>query len=75
MDHPIGEFVHKDLIPRSGRNLSDIVPECIVDEDKELFLNFMKKMLSWLPEDRATTQELKEDPWLNSKKAGPKESA
>ncbi|KAL9624942.1 MAG: hypothetical protein Q9160_000989 [Pyrenula sp. 1 TL-2023] len=70
-----GAFIRKDLVPLSGRNLSDIVPECIVDEDKQLFLNFIKKMLCWLPEERATNQELKEDPWLNSKKDRSKESA
>ena len=46
------------------RNLSNIAPECIADEDKELFLKFIRRMLCWLPEDRATAKELKEDPWL-----------
>ncbi|KAL2355760.1 kinase-like domain-containing protein [Cryomyces antarcticus] len=39
-----GEFVRKGLIPFK-RNLSDAVPECITDKDKELFLNFMRRML------------------------------
>ncbi|KAK4999465.1 hypothetical protein LTR66_001522 [Elasticomyces elasticus] len=68
-----GEFVRKDLISFE-RNLSDAVPECIVDEDKELFLNFMRRMLCWLPEDRATAKELMEDPWLDITRHRPKES-
>ncbi|KAI1154449.1 putative serine/threonine-protein kinase [Nemania diffusa] len=59
-----GEFVRNDLIPFE-RNLSDAVPECVTDDDKSLFLNFMRRMLCWLPEDRATAKELKEDPWLD----------
>ncbi|MCJ1385099.1 hypothetical protein MMC17_008218 [Xylographa soralifera] len=32
---------------------------------KELFLQFMRKMLCWVPEERKTARELLEDPWLN----------
>ncbi|KAA6415085.1 MAG: kinase domain-containing [Lasallia pustulata] len=35
-------------------------------KEKKLFLNFMLKMLRWLPEKRATAQQLLDDPWLNS---------
>jgi hypothetical protein len=35
-------------------------------EEKGLFLNFVRKMLQWLPEDRKTAKELREDPWLQS---------
>lgn len=56
--------MRNDLIPFEW-NLSDAVPECIIDEDKDLFLKFMRRMLCWLPEDRATAKELKEDPWLD----------
>ncbi len=56
--------MREDLIPFE-RNLSDTVPECITDEDKELLLNFMRRTLCWLPENRATAKELKEDPWLD----------
>jgi len=69
----LGEFVRKDLIPFE-RNLSDAVPECIIDEDKELFLNFMRRMLCWLPEDRATAKELTEDLWLDFTRNRPKGS-
>jgi len=65
--------MRRDLISLK-RNLSNAVPECIVDEDKELFLNFMRRMLCWLPEDRATAKELKEDPWLDFTRNRPKGS-
>ncbi|MCJ1389148.1 hypothetical protein MMC18_002003 [Xylographa bjoerkii] len=32
---------------------------------KELFLQFIRKMLCWVPEERKTARELLEDPWLN----------
>jgi len=34
--------------------------------EKELFLNFITKMLQSLPEERKTAKELREDPWLQS---------
>ncbi|PMD34189.1 CMGC protein kinase [Hyaloscypha variabilis F] len=60
-----GEFMHKDLIPTDLR-LEDSVLS-LEGEDKRLFLNFIKQMLQWLPEDRKTAKELLEDPWLQAK--------
>jgi len=57
-----GEFIHKDLIP-TGVSLEGSVSSLIGD-DKRLFLNFVRKMLQWLPEHRKTAKELLEDPWL-----------
>lgn len=34
-------------------------------QDKKGFLAFMRKMLQWRPEDRATAGEMFLDPWLN----------
>ncbi|KAE8349567.1 kinase domain protein [Aspergillus coremiiformis] len=34
-------------------------------QSKPLFLEFMRKMLRWVPEERKTAQELLDDPWLN----------
>jgi len=34
----------------------------------------MKRMLCWLPEDRATAKELKENPWLDFERNRPKGS-
>ncbi|KAE8152754.1 protein kinase [Aspergillus avenaceus] len=36
------------------------------DTQQSLFLCFLRKMLRWLPEDRATAKELLADPWLKS---------
>ncbi|KZF19211.1 CMGC protein kinase [Xylona heveae TC161] len=34
--------------------------------NKEMFLDFMRGMLQWRPEDRKTARELLQDPWLDS---------
>jgi non-specific serine/threonine protein kinase len=36
----------------------------LVGEDKERFLQFIRKMLTWVPEERPTAEELIFDPWL-----------
>lgn len=61
-----GEFVRTDLISPS-RTLESVTPDCIPAEDRDRFLSFLKRMLAWLPEDRATAKELKEDPWFDVK--------
>jgi len=33
-------------------------------ESKKQFLEFMRSMLQWLPEERKTAEELLKDPWL-----------
>lgn len=35
-------------------------------ENKEKFINFVRGMLQWRPEDRKTAKELLQDPWLYS---------
>lgn len=35
-------------------------------KNKELFLQFVRSMLRWVPEERKTAKELLHDPWLNS---------
>lgn len=58
------------LIHRKVDNSRGIGLECTITtlsgEDKRLFLRFVGRMLRWLPEDRATAQELLKDPWLCS---------
>lgn len=34
--------------------------------ERALFINFARRMLTWLPEKRATAKELLDDPWLKS---------
>lgn len=54
--------MHEDLIP-SDLNLADSVSS-LEGKDKRLFVDFVSKMLQWLPENRRTAKELLEDPWL-----------
>ncbi|RAL03696.1 kinase-like protein [Aspergillus ibericus CBS 121593] len=35
-------------------------------ESQQLFLHFLRKMLTWNPEERASARELLDDPWLRS---------
>ena len=55
--------MYKDLIPHDF-NMRDSV-RSIEGKDKEQFLNFVRKMLQWLPEKRESARELLEDPWLS----------
>jgi serine/threonine-protein kinase SRPK3 len=34
-------------------------------KNKEVFLDLMRGMLQWRPEDRKTAKQLLEHPWLN----------
>lgn len=38
-------------------------------KDKSSFLRFIRKTLTWMPEERATAKELLQDPWLTGEKA------
>lgn len=40
--------------------------EQLSGENKALFLDFMRKMLQWVPEKRQTARELLEHTWLNT---------
>lgn len=51
--------------------LNPVLPVSWEDFEKNLegpnkkgFLDFVRKMVRWLPESRATPSELLEDPWL-----------
>ena len=39
--------------------------ERLEGQSKELFLDFIRDMLKWNPEERKTAAQLLEDPWLN----------
>ena len=41
--------------------------ENLEGRNKELFLQFVRSMLQWVPEDRKTARELLDDPWLNER--------
>lgn len=36
----------------------------LTGQEKELFLQFLRSMLKWLPEERRTARQLLNDPWL-----------
>ncbi|PYH34226.1 kinase-like protein [Aspergillus neoniger CBS 115656] len=42
----------------------ETLKERLEDSEKEDFLRFLRRMLCWLPEERATAKELLFDPWL-----------
>ena len=41
--------------------------EYLEGENKHLFLQFMRKMSQWDPDDRQSASDLLKDPWLNSR--------
>lgn len=59
----IGTFIRPVLVVQ-GRRFEQELPESIAPEEADDFLRFMRRMLAWMPEDRATASELKNDPWL-----------
>jgi len=41
--------------------------ENLEGRNRELFLQFMRSMLRWTPEERKPARELLDDPWLNER--------
>jgi serine/threonine-protein kinase SRPK3 len=39
--------------------------ENLQGEEKIIFLQFIRKMVQWVPEDRKSAKELLKDPWLD----------
>ncbi|KAI9849342.1 MAG: hypothetical protein M1837_004802 [Sclerophora amabilis] len=60
-----GQFQRPNLIPTNFNFES--LESSLKDEDKTLFIEFMKKLLRWLPEERASAWELYNDPWLHTR--------
>ncbi|KAM5457359.1 hypothetical protein MaudCBS49596_000554 [Microsporum audouinii] len=58
-----GLFLHEALIP--DRKLADTLPS--LGRERENFFSFVKMMLIWLPEERATARELAKHPFLQLK--------
>ncbi|KAL4995407.1 hypothetical protein BDV10DRAFT_196768 [Aspergillus recurvatus] len=50
-------------VPLSNRKF-EILEERLKGNGQEDFLRFLRRMLCWCPEDRATAKELLFDPWL-----------
>ncbi|KAL4815680.1 kinase-like domain-containing protein [Aspergillus spinulosporus] len=59
-----GEWLGLAPIPH-GRTLEALETRL---EDKSGFLRFIRRTLTWLPENRPTASELLEDPWLTDEK-------
>jgi len=57
-----GEFLYKDMVPQ--RPVLDDSVMSMSGEEKVQFLDFIKRMLSWLPEERESARALSEHPWL-----------
>ncbi|KAF4302638.1 hypothetical protein GTA08_BOTSDO01287 [Botryosphaeria dothidea] len=61
-------FFHEDGSLRgveAPRISLESAEERLQGEELKLFLQFMRKMLCWLPQERKTAKELLEDAWLN----------
>jgi serine/threonine protein kinase len=60
-----GQFRHPKLI-REGFSFESSITR-LKGEDKELFIDFAKKMICWLPEERWTAKQLLQHPWLKER--------
>ncbi|KAF9073510.1 putative CDK4/6 [Rhodocollybia butyracea] len=58
-----GNWIGAAKIPNISLENSE---ENLEGENKVLFLNFIRKMLKWVPEERYSAEQLLEDPWLKS---------
>ncbi|KAK3292975.1 kinase domain-containing protein [Chaetomium fimeti] len=59
-----GQWVADVPIPQ-GNSLEN-AEHFLAGRNKTMFLDFVRGMLAWRPEDRKTAKELLEDPWLNT---------
>lgn len=66
-------FKYKDLIPQTQQTLEEKAADGLrkwisekddLEEEVKLFLTFMRRMLRWVPQERATAGELIDDPWI-----------
>jgi serine/threonine protein kinase len=59
-----GQWIADIPIPQG--NSLEKAEQFLSGRDKAMFLDFVRGMLAWRPEDRKTAKELLEDPWLNT---------
>lgn len=57
-----GQFLAPNLVPHNLTLESAVVS--LHGEERLKFLRFARRMLRWIPEERATATELLEDPFL-----------
>jgi serine/threonine-protein kinase SRPK3 len=64
MNHLLGSWKAEIEIPKDA-SLEELEVRYVEGERKVQFMQFMRCMLQWRPEDRKTAKELLEHPWLN----------
>ena len=57
-----GNWISEIPIPKTS--FEDFVTTIPPGEEKEMFLKFIRKILTWDPEARATSSEIIQDEWL-----------
>ncbi|KAI5464238.1 kinase-like protein [Mariannaea sp. PMI_226] len=57
-----------DHVPLPSEKKLESLSSTLSGQDKEMFLNFLQCVLTWLPEDRLTTLEAYFHPWLRGKR-------
>lgn len=61
-NYQAGQFKFLGLISKEGGLEKKLT--VIEGDEKQMFLNFVSRLLRWRPEDRGTAEELLSDPWL-----------
>ena len=59
-----GNWISEPPIPQTS--LEGFVTFISLGEERDMFLRFIRKILTWDPEVRATSNELIQDEWLMS---------
>lgn len=62
--YALGNWIGETSIPDDSASLEQSEWN-LKGEDEVLFLAFIRKMVTWRPEDRCSAKELLRDPWLN----------
>ena len=57
----------QDIAVPTNRSLETSELFLLEGRNKELFMNLMRGMLQWRPEDRKTAKDLLQDPWLKDR--------
>jgi serine/threonine protein kinase len=66
-----GAFKHPEMLSDTSLETEE---ENLEGDEQTQFLVFIRKMLQWRPEDRASASELLKDPWLRKMCSEPTES-
>jgi serine/threonine-protein kinase SRPK3 len=64
------EYFNTDGTLKDSFEVPDVSPEksatCLDGDNKAMFLDFVRKMLDWMPERRQTAGQLLDHPWLQT---------